>query len=178
MDSRATSAATLAVLTVLCLLALLFGVRAVTSDLPDDPIVEDPDPTCVEQEISVGTKVRPADVMVSVYNGGTRSGVASKTMSTLQIRGFTAGKTDNDRDARVKRVEVRGDPSNPAVQLVAAQFGPDTRINNLSSNVGSSSAPSNELGVVVVIGDDFEKLGRKVGSITAEEDTTICSPFK
>ena len=178
MDRRATSAATLAVLSVLCVLALMFGLRAVTSDLPDDPIVESPDATCVEQEISAGTKVRPADVMVSVFNAGTRSGVASKTMSTLQIRGFTAGRTDNDRDARVKRVEVRGDPSNPAVQLVAAQFGPDTKISDLSGNLGSDSAEPNELGVVVVIGDDFEKLGRKVGSVRAEEDTTICSPFR
>jgi hypothetical protein len=31
---------------------------------------------------------------------------------------------------------------------------------------------------VVVVGDDFKKLGRKVGSVTAEEDATICSPFK
>ena len=178
MPSRSTSAATLAVLSVLCLLALLFGISALSSDLPDDPIVETPDATCVDQEITAGAKVRPADVMVSVFNGGTRSGVASKTMSTLQIRGFTAGKTDNDRDARVKRVEVRGDPDNPAVQLVAAQFGPDTRINDESRNIGSSSNPSSELGVVVVIGDDFEKLAKKVGSVTAEEDTTICSPFK
>lgn len=178
MDSRATSAATLAVLSVLCLLALLFGIQAVTGDLPDDPIVENPDATCVDQEITAGTKVRPADVMVSVFNGGTRSGVASKTMSTLQIRGFTAGKTDNERNARVKRVEVRGDPDNPAVQLIAAQFGPDTRINDEPRALGSSSNPSNELGVVVVVGDDFEKLARKVRSVTAAEDTTICSPFK
>ena len=178
MDSRATSAATLAVLTILCLLALLFGIQALTGDLPDDPIVKSPDVTCVDQEVTAGTKVRPADVMVSVFNGGTRSGVASKTMSTLQIRGFTAGKTDNDRDARVKRVEVRGDPGNPAVQLVAAQFGPDTAVNNLPRNLGSSSNPSTELGIVVVIGDDFEKMGRRVRSVRAEEDTTICSPFK
>ena len=178
MPSRSTSAATLAVLSVLCLLALLFGIQALTSDLPDDPIVENPDTTCVDQEITAGTKVRPADVLVSVLNGGTRSGGASKTMSALQIRGFVAGKTANERNAGVKRVEVWGDPGNPAVQLVAAQFGPDTRINNQPRNLGSSSVLSNELGVVVVIGDDFGKLAKKVRSITAEEDTTICSPFK
>ena len=71
---------------------------------------------------------------------------------------------------------MRGDPSNPAVQLVAAQFGPDTKISDLSGSLGSDGAEPNELGVVVVIGDDFEKLGRKVGSVRAEEDTTICIP--
>ena len=175
MGSRATSAATLAVLSVLCLLALLFGIKAVTSDLPDDPIVTNPDSTCVDQEITAGTKVRPADVMVSVYNGGTRSGVASKTMSALQIRGFAAGKTDNQRDAGVKRVQVWGDPLNPAVQLVAAQFGGDTKIN---PDHEPASGTSSELGIVVVVGDDFTKLAKKVGSVTAEADATICSPFK
>jgi hypothetical protein len=175
MNRRATSAATLAVLFVLCLLALVFGVKALTSDLPDDPIVKDPQATCVDQEITAGTKVRPADVLVSVYNGGTRSGVASKTMSALQIRGFAAGKTDNDRSSNVRRVAVFGDPSNPAVQLVAAQFGSEARI---SEGRGPTDGDSNELGVVVVVGDDFDRLGRKVGSITAEDDTTICSPFK
>jgi hypothetical protein len=31
---------------------------------------------------------------------------------------------------------------------------------------------------VVVVGEDFTKLGPKVGSVTAQEDATICSPFK
>ena len=173
MPSRSTSAATLAVLSVLCLLALLFGISALSSDLPDDPIVETPDATCVDQEITAGAKVRPADVLVSVYNGGTRSGVASKTMSTLQIRGFAAGKTGNEKDVKVKRVQVWGNPSNPAVQLVAAQFGDDVTI-----TAGRTSTDPSTEGVVVVIGDDFGKLGKKVGSVTAEADATICSPFK
>jgi hypothetical protein len=177
VDRRGTSATTLAGLVVLCLLGLLFGLKALSSNLPNDPIVKTPEAGCVDQDITAGTKVLPADVLVSVYNGGTRSGVASKTMSALQIRGFTAGKTDNAKNAGVRRVEVRGDPRNPAVQLVAAQFGPDTRISDQPASPSSSPA-SNELGVVVVVGDDFQKLGRRVRSVTAQEDTTICSPFK
>ena len=175
MTRHGTSAATLGVLFVLCLLGLVFGLKALTSDLPNDPIVKDPKASCVDQEITAGTKVRPADVMVSVYNGGTRSGVASKTMSALQIRGFAAAKTDNESNSDVKRVQVWGDPSNPAVQLVAAQFGSATKI---SSDHEPAAGTSSELGVVVVIGDGFTKLGPKVGSVTAEEDATICSPFK
>ena len=174
MDRRGTSAATLGVLSLLCVLAFVFGLKALSSDLPDDPIVENPDVTCVDQEITAGTKVRPADVLVSVYNGGTRSGVASKTMSTLQIRGFAAGQTGNERDADVKRVQVWGERDNPAVRLVAAQFGSETRIVPSRRPTGDEA----EQGVVVVVGDAFKKLGRKVGSVTAEADTTICSPFK
>jgi len=173
VDRRATSAATLAVLTGLCVLGLLFGIKALSSDLPDDPIVESPDATCVDREVTAGTKVFPEDVLVSVYNAGTRSGVASKTMSTLQIRGFAAGKTGNEKDVNVKRVQVWGNPSSPAVQLVAAQFGDDATI-----TTGRASQDTSEEGVVVVIGDDFAKLGKKVRSVTADEDTTICSPFK
>jgi hypothetical protein len=175
MNGRSSSAATLAVLLVICLMGLVFGLKALTSDLPDDPIVEDPKGTCVDQEITAGTKVRPADVLVSVYNGGARSGVASKTLSALQIRGFAAGQTDNARNSDVKRVQVWGDPLNPAVQLVAAQFGSETRI---SSDHEPASGTSSELGVVVVVGPDFTKLGPRVGSVTAEQDSTICSPFK
>lgn len=175
MNRRSTSAATLAVLFVLCLLALVFGVKALTGDLPDDPIVKDPEATCVDQEITAGSRVRPEDVLVSVYNGGTRAGVASKTMSALQIRGFAPGKTANDKTSNVKRVAVFGDPSNPAVQLVAAQFGSAARI---SESGQPADGDANELGVVVVVGDDFDRLGKKVGSVTAEDDATICSPFK
>jgi hypothetical protein len=173
VDRRATSAATLAVLLGLCLLGLLFGIKALTSDLPDDPIVENPDATCVDREVTAGTKVFAEDVLVSVYNAGTRSGVASKTMSTLQIRGFAAGKTGNEKGVNVKRVQVWGDPSNPAVQLVAAQFGDAATI-----TAGRASGATSEEGVVVVLGDDFTKLAKKVRSVTAEDDTTICSPFK
>jgi hypothetical protein len=173
MTKRSTSAATLAVLVGLCLLGLLFGLKALTSDLPDDPLVENPEVTCVDREVTAGTKVFPEDVLVSVYNAGTRGGVASKTMSTLQIRGFVAGKTGNEKDVNVSRVQVWGNPSNPAVQLVAAQFGPGARV-----TAGKVSPDSASEGVVVVVGDDFGKLAKKVRNVTVEEDTTICSPFK
>jgi hypothetical protein len=173
VDRRVTSAVTLAVLSGLCLLGLLFGIKALTSDLPDDPIVKNPDSTCVDREVTAGTKVFPEDVLVSVYNAGTRGGVASKTMSTLQIRGFAAGKTDNEKGVDVKRVQVWGNPANPAVQLVAAQFGDAAEI-----TAGRVSQDHSAEGVVVVVGDDFDKLGKKVRHVTADQDATICSPFK
>ena len=157
----------------LCLLGLLFGIKALTSDLPDDPLVENPDSTCVDREVSAGTKVFPEDVLVSVYNAGTRGGVASKTMSTLQIRGFAAGKTGNEKDVDVSRVQVWGNPTNPAVQLVAAQFGANAKI-----TAGRVSADPSAEGVIVVVGDEFDRLGKKVRSMTAQQDATICSPFK
>ena len=40
MDARARSAATLGVLVMLCLVGILVGIRALTSDLPTDPLVQ------------------------------------------------------------------------------------------------------------------------------------------
>lgn len=170
MDSRKTSAPTLAVLVVVCVVGLLLGLRALTADLPDDPLVESGPASCLEREVTAGEKVFPADVLVNVFNGGSRSGVAGSTLGKLVERGFVRGTTDNAEGAEdVRFVQIwADDPDNPAVQLVARQFGPSTKI--------STGHPSLAEGVVVVVGSDFETLGRKVPSVTATKDTTICSP--
>jgi hypothetical protein len=170
MDSRKTSAPTLAALVVLCLLGLLLGLKALTADLPDEPLVETGPASCLEREVTAGEKVFPADVLVNVFNGGSRAGVARSTLDKLVERGFVRGETDNAEGAEdVRFVQIWAeDPGNPAVQLVAKQFGPATKI--------SSGHPSLADGVVVVVGSDFTTLGRKVPSVTAGEDTTICSP--
>ena len=170
MDPRKTSGPTLAVLALLCVLGLLFGLKALTSDLPDDPLVENGPATCIEREVTPGQKVFPADVLVSVFNGGSRSGVASSTLGKLVERGFVRGTTDNAEGAEdVRFVQIWSDePDNPAVRLVARQFGPATKI--------STGHPTLAQGVVVVVGSEFETLGRKVPSVTATDAATICSP--
>jgi len=172
MDPRKTSAPTLAVLVMLCLLGLLLGLKALTADLPDDPLVESGPASCIEREVTAGEKVYPADVLVNVFNGGSRSGVARSTLGKLVERGFVRGETDNADGAEdVRFVQIWAeDPDNPAVRLVAKQFGPATKI--------SSGHPSLADGVVVVVGSDFTTLGRKVPSVTASEDATICSPLQ
>lgn len=169
MDWRKTSAPTLAVLVGLCALALFFGMRALTSDLPGAPVVTTGDPTCSDRMVTAGSQIVPADVLVSVFNGGSASGVASKTMAELVERGFAAGDTGNVDGADVRFVQVwADDPDSPAVQLVARQFGARTRV------VTGQQLPG--VGVVVVVGNDFEKFGRRVAAVSVKEDTTICSP--
>lgn len=169
MDSHKTAGPTLAVLVLLCVLGLFFGVRALSSDLPDDPIVKDPEPTCTLRDVPAGGTVFPADVLVSVFNGGTRSGVASSTLGKLVERGFVGGEAGNTQDAGVRFVQVWAeDPTNPAVQLVARQFGPRTRV--------TSGHPVLGPGVVVVVGDEFKEPGPLVKSVRAESSAQICSP--
>jgi hypothetical protein len=73
------------------------------------------------------------------------------------------------RDTGVLRAQVWVDgPINPAARLVAAQFGPDTRIRVNRKPLG--------VGVMVLVGNDLAELPPGVRSVTAGERTEICSP--
>lgn len=170
MNARQTSVVTLSVLAVIVLFMAVFGVVAVTRDLPGDSLVESK-PVCEPRKIAKGSKVRPGQVTVSVFNAGRRSGLASRTMEQFITRGFGAGDSGNAKTKKVTRVLVRSDAKNsPAAKLVAAQFGPDTPV----------VTPKKELagpGINVVVGDDFDKLLKGAPkAVKVTEDTTICSP--
>jgi hypothetical protein len=170
MGPRARSATTLGVLAALCVIGLMLGIRALTADLPGS-IIREPGPACETRTVQKGGKVRPADVLVSVFNAGTRSGRASRTMTQLQERGFAAGESGNaPRGTDVKRVQVWvDDPDNPAARLVARQFGKGTKVVTGNPVLG--------IGVVVVVGDDLERLARRAPQeVVAQARDEICSP--
>jgi hypothetical protein len=171
MHARVKSAATLGVLAVLCVIGLLLGVRAVTTDLPTGSLVKDPPPACEDRTIEKGGRIAAADVLVSVYNSGSRAGRASRTMNQLQERGFAAGESGNAPEGtNVSRAQVwYDDPTNPAALLVARQFGRNAKIYPRQPKLG--------IGVVVVVGDSFEKLARRAPlQLQANRRVKICSP--
>lgn len=163
MPEGARSAITISALGLLLVVAALWGWSAATDPLPakvDTPI-------CVDRTIEAGTKVFAQDVTVSVFNAGTREGLAGRTMQLLTDDGFAEGNSGNV-SARVGVVQIWTlDPQNPAVQLVASRLGPDVEIER-------RSAPG--VGVAVVVGDDFEDLVDGQRSVVAQDDATICSP--
>ncbi|KRF16509.1 hypothetical protein ASG90_09450 [Nocardioides sp. Soil797] len=168
MDRRQTSAVTLGVLALICVLMLIFGVTQTTKGFPKASF-GDSDPACVEKTIPAGSKVRTGDITVSVYNAGKRSGLASKTMEQLIVHGFGAGDSGNARKAGVKRVEVRAANHDAAARLVAAQFGAGTPIVTDKELLG--------VGIVVVVGDEFQSLVKKSPrKLKAGEDTAVCTP--
>src|SRR4051812_10123308 len=119
MGQRRRSAITMGVLGLLLLVAGAWGWTAATEPLPgkvDSPI-------CVKQRIPAGKKIFPQDVTVSVYNAGTREGLAGHTMALLTAEGFAEGRSGNvATKARVARVQVWTlQPRSPAVQLVASR---------------------------------------------------------
>jgi hypothetical protein len=146
---RAVSAVTLTVLVGLLVVGAVFGWRAMVAP------TEDEDPAAARRarcdpQVARGDMVRPGDVKVSVYNAGTRSGLAGETLARLTDRGFRRGRVDNAPDvyASVRFVRVLAPTGrDPAAKLVALQFGAGTVVQRAQRNLGP--------GVEVVVGDAF-----------------------
>lgn len=168
MDHRKTAGPTLLVLLLICLAMGAWGFRTLSQGFPESPISTNTGPYCVDRPVAAGDRVYPQDVMVSVYNAGRRAGGASRIMGDLADLGFAQGLTGNV-DSDVRRVQVwSDDPDNPAVQLVARQFGRRTNI--------SGGHPEMGQGVVVVVGEQLRGVPGRVKNIKAGADSTICSP--
>jgi len=161
MSGALRSALTLAVLALLVVVASLWGWAAFTEPFPED----EPVPVCENATITAGSEVRRDQVVVSVFNGSGRSGLAGSTSAQLAERGFVAGDVaDSPQPAATTQI-WSSDPTNPAVQLVQQQFK------------GAEVVPGNPIGVgvVVVVGEKFTALRKKqVESVVAEADATIC----
>ncbi len=164
MGDGARSAIALSALTLVLVLAAAWGWSAATDPLPakvDTPI-------CTSQTIAKGDRVFPQDVTVSVYNAGTRDGLAGRVLQALHDDGFAEGNSGNTSAGRVGAVEIwTTDPTSPAVKLVASHFGAQVEVQR-REGLGA--------GVTVVVGDGFTRLARGVRSVVAADDATICSP--
>lgn len=162
MSPGARSAATLTGLLALVLVAVLWGWSAATKPFPENELP----PDCVDTQVAAGEQVFRDQVVVSVYNGSERSGLAAATLSALTQRGFVAGDTGNAPERTAKTRILAPDPENPAVALVRAQFK------------GAEVVNANGLGpgVTIVVGQKFKSLKRKqVESVVAESDAIICA---
>ena len=161
MSGALRSALTLAGLALLVVVATLWGWAAFTEPFPED----EPVPVCENAAITAGSEVRRDQVVVSVFNGSGRSGLAGSTSAQLAERGFVAGDVaDSPQPAATTQI-WSSDPTNPAVQLVQQQFR------------GAEVVPGDPIGVgvVVVVGEKFTALRKKqVESVVAEADATIC----
>lgn len=161
MNAGLRSGLTLLTLSLLLGVAAVWGWSALTQPFP---VREEP-PICVETEVAAGTKVRRDEVVVSVFNGSSRNGLAGATRDLLVERNFVPGETGNAPDQTDTTLILASDPDNPAVRLVARQFK------------GAKVTPGKELGVgvVVVVGESFDGLRRKEAKAAkAKADATFC----
>ncbi len=108
-------------------------------------------------------------MVVSVFNAGTRDGLAGRTMGLFTDQGFVEGDSGNaPSGTRVPWVQIwTTDPKSPAVRLVASHLG---RHVNIVRRKASGA------GVVVMVGDGFTKLVRGREKVRVASDATICSP--
>jgi hypothetical protein len=165
MREGARTAITVTVLGIILVAGAVWGWAAMTEPFPGKADV----PTCVTRDIAAGKKVYPDQVVVSVFNAGTREGLAGRTMQLLTDKGFVEGDSGNaPDDADVATAEIwTDDATNPAVRLVATRLGAGTKV---------VEQKAKGAGVVVVVGDGFEKLAKGRQFVKAREDSSICSP--
>lgn len=165
-----TTAITLMVLVAILVLGVLLGVKSLFAPIPSGESGATASPDCTTKSVKKGQRVAASQVQVSVYNGGTRAGLADETMNDLRGRGFRRGEIGNaPEDSNVKRVQVwTTERIDPAARLVANQFGPGTRVRLVDTDLGP--------GVDVVVGDGFRDLARAKRAIVAKRSSSGCRP--
>ena len=156
-----TSALTLGVAGLLVVVAAVWGWGALTKPFPGAEDV----PVCVDTEIKAGDDLFRDQVVVSVYNGSSRNGLAGLTLDALTERGFGRGATGNaPRRSKVTLVHY-SEKNDPAALLVGKQF-PQVKYVK-SEGLGD--------GVLVIVGERYKKLAPKAPeSVTSEIDSTYC----
>ena len=172
MRRQITSTVTLLVLIGILVVGAVWGWRQLFSSVPGLGLAQ-PSPTCTTEPVKGGETIHSRQVTVSVYNGGTRSGLAGKTMDELAKRGFGRGDIGNaPTNVQVVKVQVWSTVQNDAeAQLVARQFGKDVKVTYTSEDLGP--------GVDVLVGDDFRHLAKKAPrSIELQQPGGVCVPVE
>jgi len=168
-----TTAVTLLVLVSILVLGVVLGVKTLFAPLPgsDKAATATPSPSCSPKTVKKGQRIRSTQVQVSVFNGGTRSGLADETMRLLARRGFTQGDIGNaPTDAKVSRVRVLTTEKNDmAAALVARQFGRTTRVIVTGTDLGP--------GIDVIVGNKFGKLAKAKRVLVAQTSSSVCVPL-
>lgn len=165
MNQHVKTLLTLAVLTVLVLVGLTWGLSAMTRPFPHTVATK----PCYPTAYHAGQRISPPLVLVNVYNASDRDGLAERTMSAFDNQGFGPGSVGNAPDkAVVHFAQVWTlDPGAPDVKLVASRLGPQARV--VRRDGGTD-------GVVVVVGPKFTKLKTGAPSIKVTGNATVCSP--
>ena len=145
--------------------AMFYGWRMLTASPDAD---EAGYPTCRSQTVKAGEDLPSSLVVVDVFNGGKREGLAGTVSTALQERGFRQGAIANSQSA-ITPTDVTiltNDESDPRVQLVKEQF---TDVDVRVPDYPTGSA------VAVLVGDDFKELAPDAPtSIKATSDVTVC----
>ncbi|VXC32408.1 LytR C-terminal domain-containing protein [Nocardioides sp. AX2bis] len=153
-------------LTLLVLLGVVLGAAAWGWSRLTSPVGDAAGGPCTETDLEPGDRVTTEQVVVTVLNAGSRSGLAGRVTGDLVDQGFVKGQSTNaPSGTEVPRVQIWTDsPRSPQVRLVRGYLGEVSVVRR--DPVGE--------GVTVVVGDDFEELTAGPARVTVREDTTAC----
>jgi len=153
-------------------LGLFVGFRQLFAPLPgeDEEPTATSSPSCDPQDVRAGRRLRSREVLVNVFNSGTRPGLAAQTMDTLTRRGFEAGEVGNASGSNgVKRVQVWiVDGEETAGRLVARNFGPKVKV--VVRDTGDDLAD----GIDVLVGNALRRAGPVVRSVRVGKGQEVC----
>jgi hypothetical protein len=164
-----TTAVTLLVLLGLLALGLLLGVRSLTAPVPSGKKASTGSSSCNATAVRKGQRISTRQVQVSVYNAGSRAGLADETMAALVKRGFKKGAVGNAPSGTgVKKAQVWTTRRNDAsARLVALQLGKKIKVHFKDTDLGP--------GIDVVVGDNFRKLVKAASSVKAKQPVSVCA---
>lgn len=151
--------------TLLVLLGVLcygawWGYTNVLRPVPATPVAP-----CVPQQVQSG-ELRSSQVVVNVFNGGTKKGLAGDVGRDLRARGFKVGKTSNTGQKIEKTVVVGSGVKNPEVLLVQRFFK--------KSSVMADKRPDHS--VDVLVGNDYGGFDKAASPTLAVKADTVCLP--
>jgi len=164
-----TTALTMLALTGILVVGAVWGWRSLFAEVPGGGLTTaEPGPSCSTEQVKAGGKIRAKQIRVSVFNGGTRTGLAGDTLDALMERGFIGGDLGNaPSDVKVRGVQVWSTIENdPTARLVALQFGKDVEVRFSDEDLGP--------GVDVIVGDRYRSLAPAPTSIRVQDPIEFC----
>jgi hypothetical protein len=166
--SHLRTGVTLALLAVVLVVGGLWGWSSFSKPFPKHGSTTTS--PCLKVQVAKGDRISAGQLLVSVYNGSDRSGLADQTSSALTDQGFGVGKVGNaPKGTKVPFAQVWSTKTgDPGVKLVLSRLGPLAHV--VPKHL--KGAP----GIVVIVGNLFQKPVKGLPSVKVTKPTTICSP--
>jgi hypothetical protein len=151
---------TLLILFGMLLYGAWWGYTNIMKPIPPMP----PEP-CVDQSVPKG-QLQASQVVVRVYNGGDRKGLAADVGRSLRNKGFRVVLTTNTAEKIQKTVIVGADGNNPEVLFVKSFF----------REVVVRSDKRVDRTVDVLVGNKYGGFKKDARTTYQVDTTTLCLP--
>ena len=151
---------TLLILFGVLLYGAYWGYNNILKPIPPLP----PEP-CVEQSLPQG-QLKASQVVITVYNGGDRKGLAADVGRSLRGKGFRVVLTTNTVEKIQKTVIVGADGNNPEVLFVKSFFK--------EANVRSDQRVDRS--VDVLVGNKYGGFNKEAKATYQVDASTVCLP--